>query len=294
LHCFTSAGKRLGNELTTIVWNDLLSDFIDHGFKNFTISGGEPLVEINKTISVISTLKQKYPKVKFYLFSNGLLFTDVILDTLKPWISGVGISIDGNRETHDYLRNNIGSYDKAITALRLLKTKRIPTFIQCMAISKTIPHLSEVLALASKYQIKAIRISHVDYFGRGKSNKSHLGLNQNDLEALYKMVKILKTKFPSIFITTNLVKKTDIVKFPEEFMIPNLQILSTGHVIPWEGLPLEYSLWKYPEESIDGVRLPAIVSRIGKFRELLNKAILKSISTPNSVVPFDNIISEMI
>lgn len=294
LHCFTNAGRKLEKELATEEWISLLDDLVKHGFEAFTISGGEPLTQLDKSVSLISSIKKTYPKVKFYLFTNGLLLTDEIISSLRTYISGVGISLDGNRETHDYLRHKSGSYDEAVKAIQLLTEKNIPTFIQCMVTPQTMPFLSEVVLLAQEFSVKAIRLAHVDFFGRGKLNKSDISIDQSGLELLSKKIIALRKQFPEIFITSNLVKQNDIRKYPGEFIVPNLHILSNGNILPWEGLPVDYALWKYPEFSLENLLLNNFEQQLGKFEGLVKKALLRSINSTSDILAFDNIISEVL
>lgn len=295
LHCFTDGGNLPENELSESNWETVLNDLIQHGFNAFTISGGEPLLKQDKVLAMIDIIKKTHKKIKIYLFTNGLLFNKDNIKLFKKSISGVGISIDGNKNTHDWLRNRVGSYLLAVKTLNLLKKENIPVFIQCMATPQTLPFLEEVVKLAVNNNVKVLRFSQVDYFGRGKINQETIGLKEdNQVMLLDKIIQDIKSKYKDVYITSNLVYRNDLEKHKDEFLIPNLHILPNGTVLPWYGLPEKYVLWKYPQTTLATISKESIDYQIEKFKDLLMKAIKIALRKETSVVMLDNIVAEVL
>lgn len=91
-HCFMRAGKRLKNELSAEDWIDVLNQFADVGGKAITLTGGEPLMNPAFTKIVESAFKLG---LETTVLTNGILWTDTLIDRLSPMLGEVQISIDG-------------------------------------------------------------------------------------------------------------------------------------------------------------------------------------------------------
>lgn len=92
------------------------------------LTGGEPLVR-NDIVQVVSIFKKYIPCV--CINSNSLLLNEELLDALiKAGLNYIQVSLDGLRETHDYMRG-VGNFDRAIEKLRLINTKKIKLHVSC-------------------------------------------------------------------------------------------------------------------------------------------------------------------
>lgn len=91
-HCFMRAGKRLANELTKEEWLRVLTEFKDCGGKAVTFTGGEPLMNP----AFIEIIEYAYNLgLQITVLTNGLLWTEELIDRLSPMLAEVQISIDG-------------------------------------------------------------------------------------------------------------------------------------------------------------------------------------------------------
>lgn len=297
LHCFTDAGIALPNELSEKEWEAVSYDLIISGFNAFTISGGEPLLIFDKVFSLVKFMKKQKKNIKIYLFTNGIMLNKEILYLCQKYINGIGISLDGTRDTHDWLRGKAGSYDKTVKALKILHAMNYPIFVQSMVTPQTIPYMEEVLLLCIKNGVRAIRFSHVDFFGRALRGKDVIGCNANNLIELNNQLQILKSKYSSsIFITSNLMIKTDLKKRPQAFSNPSLHILPNGYVLPWYGFPKNMALFRYPKESFSSITQAIISEKLKNFNKILvktNAYIFKN-NNLNNILDYDNIIAKFL
>lgn len=114
-HCGSSCENPLPDELTTDEALDLADQIADLGLTWITLSGGEPFIRkdwhlITKRLSDKGVIPN--------MISNGWLVTDDIIAKIKESKVGtIAISLDGLKETHDYIRKP-GSYDRTINALK--------------------------------------------------------------------------------------------------------------------------------------------------------------------------------
>lgn len=113
-HCYMYAGKASDNEMNVEQWKAVLQAFKDNGGKNVTMSGGEvmqfkgfpELVEYAHNLG-LETL----------IYTNGILWTESLIQRLAPYISSVQVSIDGyNEETNSVIRGK-NNFDKACDAV---------------------------------------------------------------------------------------------------------------------------------------------------------------------------------
>jgi radical SAM protein with 4Fe4S-binding SPASM domain len=114
-HCGSSCENALPDELTTEEALDLADQIADLGLTWITLSGGEPFIRKDWHL-IAKRLSDK--GVIPNIISNGWLVTDDIISKIKESKVGtVAISLDGLKETHDYIRKP-GSYDRTISALQ--------------------------------------------------------------------------------------------------------------------------------------------------------------------------------
>lgn len=98
------------------IYFDLFSD--RSRYRIDFVDGGEPLLRLDliKAVKEIgdSLYKETGKPLEMWLTTNGTLLNEEILDYLDNSGIGLGISLDGDRETHDSLRksrNGEGTYD---------------------------------------------------------------------------------------------------------------------------------------------------------------------------------------
>lgn len=144
-HCGSICETSLPDELTTDEALRLCDDLGKLGLKTITLSGGEPTTrkdwyQIAKRLSdngIIPTM-----------ITNGWLIDEEILDKAKESkINTIAISIDGLKETHDYMRKE-GSFEKSMKAFELMKKKGIPSSVITTINNKNInelPMLMDIL-----------------------------------------------------------------------------------------------------------------------------------------------------
>jgi MoaA/NifB/PqqE/SkfB family radical SAM enzyme len=289
-HCFTTAGERMEEEMNLAEWKIVAKDLTEVGFDVFTISGGEPLLEIDKAWGMAKELRRLNKNTKIYLFSNGLLVNHKLALEIKEIFNGVMISLDGNKTSHDWLRRKEGSYEAVIKALNIFRETGVPVSLQSMVTEKSMEGVEELVKTAKNYGVKAIRLSHVDLFGRARDNKKELTPKRNFLAQLNQKIEKL-AKENRLFLTSNLVNKKQFVKDRMKFRQPALHILANGLVLPWYGFTKEYELVKYPIEGFGKMTASYLTNKLIRFNELLDLAEKKMLTTKENIIGYDNIIA---
>lgn len=95
--------------------------------------GGEPLLSLPLIKQAVTFAKTKFPESKLYfnMTTNGTLINEDVANFLIENKFHLLISLDGPKETHDRNRkhaNGMGSYDKIMESLALLKDKSLEYF----------------------------------------------------------------------------------------------------------------------------------------------------------------------
>lgn len=92
---------------------------------NIIYTGGEPFLR-NDFLEILEYTNRK--GIGFSINTNGSLISEEIVNKLVSYeqLRLVQISLDGkDKETHDFIRNKPGAYDKAIAAIKLLKNRGV-------------------------------------------------------------------------------------------------------------------------------------------------------------------------
>lgn len=113
-HCFMKSGTKLKSELNLENWMNVLSDFKAFGGEYVTFSGGEPLMfkdfaEVLKHAHHIG--------LKVTVLTNGLLWTEGMIEDLAPLIDEIQFSIDGANEKTNAVVRGKGNFDTVVEAV---------------------------------------------------------------------------------------------------------------------------------------------------------------------------------
>ncbi|HAB50810.1 MAG TPA: hypothetical protein DCE80_01295 [Ignavibacteriales bacterium] len=141
-------------ELTTLDWMRLIKEISVYGVQTIVFSGGEPLLreDIYELISFA-----KVNNLNVCLTSNGYYLDETAANKLyQSGVDVVNISVEGTKQTNDYLRSD-GSFNKAIAALRNLKKCKIEATIATIISKYNYKDLPYVVNLANDYGVTTIK-----------------------------------------------------------------------------------------------------------------------------------------
>jgi radical SAM protein with 4Fe4S-binding SPASM domain len=117
-HCGSSCKNKLADELTTIEALSLCESIAECGVQYITLTGGEPTTRTDWPL--IASKLNSY-KIQVNMVSNGWLIDETIaLKAKEVGIYNFAISLDGLKDTHDYIRRE-GSFDHVMSAIDSLK-----------------------------------------------------------------------------------------------------------------------------------------------------------------------------
>ena len=144
MHCGSSCEDKLEGELTTDEALSLCDELKLLDMKSITLSGGEP------------TLRNDWDLIAARLVQNGIqtniitnawfLDDDMLVRSKKAGVTGIAVSIDGMKSTHDRIRRD-GSYEKCLDALPRIKTHGVLPAVITTVNSLNIIELDDMYAL---------------------------------------------------------------------------------------------------------------------------------------------------
>jgi len=167
LHCYSKASLDSVDVLTTEIIKQTIDEFVQNKIKFIIFSGGEPLVR--KDIFEIA-LYAKEKGIVTYLSSNGLYINNSNAQKIVETFDYIGVSIDGDEETHDMFRGLKGSFKKSIEAMKLIQKVGGKVGIRFTLTKQTLKSLPFIFELSEKENFAKIYISHLVYSGRGLEN----------------------------------------------------------------------------------------------------------------------------
>ncbi|MEA2111729.1 MAG: radical SAM protein [Campylobacterota bacterium] len=167
MHCYSKSTLDEVDTLTTQQIKKTILEMKDNGVKFIIFSGGEPLTR--KDLFEIADFC-KDNGIITYLSSNGLYFTKKNIKQIVETFNYVGVSIDGDEETHDYFRGLKGAFTETLKAVLLANETGAKVGLRYTITKETLNSLEFIFNLVEKHNIPKIYVSHLVYSGRGLDN----------------------------------------------------------------------------------------------------------------------------
>ena len=186
-HCYSiSADKDFAGELSTEEVYTVMDDLRAFRVPVLILSGGEPLLRPD-----IFEVAQRAKKMGFYvgLSTNGTLVDESNIDRIAAaGFDYVGISLDGIRETHDVFRCKEGAFDASLHGVKLCRDAGIKVGVRFTLTQGNAHDLPALLKLVDDEGIDKFYLSHLNYAGRGNTNRGEdafLQTTRNAMDLLF-------------------------------------------------------------------------------------------------------------
>jgi Fe-coproporphyrin III synthase len=169
-HCYsTSVDKDFPGELSTQEVCAVMEDLRAFGVPVLILSGGEPLMRPD-----IFDLAHRAKALGFYvaLSTNGTLIDEALLPRIREArFDYLGISLDGLEATHDRFRRRPGAFRESLQGLRLCREVGIRVGMRFTLTKDNASDLPGLLGLMEGEGIDKFYLSHLNYAGRGNTNR---------------------------------------------------------------------------------------------------------------------------
>ncbi|MFC2150918.1 TIGR04133 family radical SAM/SPASM protein [Bacteroidota bacterium] len=154
------------------------------------ITGGEPLLRSDLEMVGKELHNRGFP---WGIVTNGyLLSKDRLVSLLKSGLRSITISLDGQKESHNWLRGNNQSYIKALNAIGLVSSVKDLVFdvVSCVN-QKNIDDLPILKDLLVNLGVKNWRLFTISPIGRAKEDDL-LHLNPDQFKELFEYIKTIR------------------------------------------------------------------------------------------------------
>ncbi|MCJ8170848.1 heme d1 biosynthesis radical SAM protein NirJ [Atopomonas sediminilitoris] len=169
-HCYsTSTDTDFAGELNTAEAHNVIDQLNEAGVRVLILSGGEPLLRPD-----VFELADHARELGFYvaLSTNGTLIEEHNLPHIAAaQFDYVGISLDGLRDTHTYMRRDPSAYDKSLRAIALCRSAGIKVGLRTTLNQHNAAELPALLDLMHELDVQKFYLSHLNYSGRGKHHR---------------------------------------------------------------------------------------------------------------------------
>ena len=171
LHCGSDCTK--DSSLPDMPIDDFLRavDTIQNPSKDLMVvfTGGEPLMRQDLELCG-SALRQR--GIRWSMVSNGHLYSlERHISLLNAGMGALTISLDGLRDSHNWLRNNVRSFDTVLGAIELAASSARLNFdvVTCVN-QRNIKELGQIRELLLQKNVKAWRLFTIIPIGRAVDN----------------------------------------------------------------------------------------------------------------------------
>lgn len=182
-HCYMeSRTQSLPEELSAREWIEFFSELKkDFGNKIIIqITGGEPLSK-EGIFEILSCLKQSGFRVS--IATNGTLLDDKRIIELKKYISSISVSLDGSRESHNYLRG-AEVFDLVLRNIRKAQAAEIKNIvIKTTVYRRNFREIEKFYEFLEKEGIRTWHLFAMEPRGRGEMHQEEI-LSFADYEKL--------------------------------------------------------------------------------------------------------------
>lgn len=195
-HCYNHSGDHnFGiSEMTDEQYMNLVKDISKLYVESICICGGETLLRFDLACKMAKYLKENSlnKNVCVNMVTNGLLLNEDKAKKIKN--SGfylIQISVDGLRESHEWLRGVKGSYDKAISAIKLLRKYGIKVAVSCAPSKHNKDEFNQLCRILDELGVSDFRVQPMMILGRAHNIRNEL-LNYNEYMVLGRKLKEIK------------------------------------------------------------------------------------------------------
>jgi MoaA/NifB/PqqE/SkfB family radical SAM enzyme len=236
--------SRYDKELT----REELLDIIDYCGRNDVeivgILGGEPFIRKNVLLEVVRKIKEYC--IAGSMISNGTLLDEgIITNLVKIEWDLVRFSLDGTQTTHDFLRNNSGTFKIVVNGLKKLdrikkklKTNKPTVEINTVLCKKNYKQLPDLIRLVSSLNCNYVYILPMIEFTEYSKKLKILNEDFNDVKKYLLKAKEISA---SLNLSTNideimekeLITKSNIM---DEIILPKEKIEDKDYIpcfLPW-------------------------------------------------------------
>jgi 12,18-didecarboxysiroheme deacetylase len=166
-HCYAQSDEKKYDQLSTEQAKAMIDDLAAFGCPVLLFSGGEPCIRPD----LLELMKYaKDAGMRVVISTNGTLITpEKAKQFAEVGLSYVGISFDGDKETHDTFRGVPGAFDLAVRGAHASVDAGIKVGLRFTINKHNWREIDDMFALMKREGINRACFYHLVYAGRGSS-----------------------------------------------------------------------------------------------------------------------------
>lgn len=180
-YCFrNSKSSDISNELTLSDWKKIFDKLKQANVLRVLITGGEPFAR-NDLSQIIKMIFEH--KIQISIATNGTIINESVLDLLSKYrmaVNYVQVSLDGNQPQNNDLTRGLGSFEKSINMIKLLKSIDVHVSCRITLQKNNYKEFRQIYEyIHNELKVADITVNEVQPVGRGKEN-SELNLTEQE------------------------------------------------------------------------------------------------------------------
>ena len=189
-HCGSRAGSRRQDEMSTEECLEMIDSLSAMGTREITLIGGEAYLRKDWLI-LIEAIRDK--GIRCAIQSGARNFTEERIVAAKvAGLQGIGVSIDGLADQHNYIRGADNSFERAIRALIVAKKHDLKISVNTVVCKDTLSQLPSLLKILAEVGITHWQIQLAVAMGNAVDNPELLLQPYELLEELPKLANIYR------------------------------------------------------------------------------------------------------
>lgn len=157
------SGPAVREDLGLEVLSGCLEDGFELGYRQLSVSGGEPL--LYKPLAGLLSCARRLGMITT-LTSNGMLITPERWSVLAPLVDLVAISIDGRPSEHDVIRCQDGAFARTVANFKVIRSSPVPFGIIFTLTQHNLDSLEFVVRLAAGNGARSVQVHPLTLHGR--------------------------------------------------------------------------------------------------------------------------------
>jgi MoaA/NifB/PqqE/SkfB family radical SAM enzyme len=215
-HCYSESAPGINDALDVERLIDLLARLREEGYEIVSVSGGEPLVyrPLDRLVEGAAELG-----FRVHMITNGLLLSERRLATLDGKLFLIGVSIDGNEQTHNAVRGRGDAFRKAIRALNTLSKSGTPFAMIYAVTAHSLPDIPWAFQMACDLGARLLHLRPLVREGRARALTDDWSLSAEDCSRLYVLAQLLAQYGTGPRIQVDLVPAEDLAEARAQFAL---------------------------------------------------------------------------
>ncbi|MFE2756425.1 radical SAM protein [Actinosynnema sp. NPDC059335] len=214
LHCYSSSGPDVAEAIPVSVLSTVVADAAGLGYDVLNVSGGEPFL-YPELPALLRAARDA--GMRTTVTTNAVALTQRRIGVVRGLVDLVAVSLDGDRATHDRIRDQPGCFDKALTGIRRLTEAGIPVGVVTTLTQGNATQLGDVALAAARSGALLLQVHPLE--PEGAANRAMAGERPDAVELAYAAVELGRiAEEHGLAVQLDAVPRTMLARKPEAFM----------------------------------------------------------------------------